>query len=131
MTAPALDVRDHMTTLLATVDTALGEWSAFRYGELDGKTLPHIFALVSLERRFVAPDRNGRSGRSGWRVSVRFVGRSPKEAEWAGYLVGQALDGVRLTIDGHISTPVTHESTDAVRSDEGRFSGESFFTYTL
>lgn len=121
-----------MTTLLAAVDTALGEWNAYRYGDLDGKTLPHIFALVSVERRFVTPERNGgMSGRSGWRVSVRYVGRSPKEAEWAGFLVNQALDGTRLTIDGYESTPVTHESTAAVRSDEGRFSGESFFTYTL
>lgn len=131
MTAPALDVRAHMTTLLGIVDASLGEWSAYRYGELDDKKAPHIFALVSVERRYVTPDRGGRSGYSSWRALVRYVGRTALEAEWAGAKVGAGMDGVRFTVDGRISTPAIHESTSAVRPDEGRFSGESVYTYTL
>lgn len=131
VTAVALDPRDHMTALLSVVDSALGEWGAFRYGELDNKPLPAIFALVSVERRFVFPDRGGMSSRSSWRALVRYTGLTSWEAERASSKVATALDGTRLTVDGVTSTPLLHESTDAIRRDEGRFSGESRYTYTL
>ena len=132
MTAPALDTRQHVAALKAAVSATLGADRVYRFGDIEGKTtMPPIYALLAVERRFAPSDRQGMAGRSGWRVSVRYVGRSASEAEWAEFKVGQALDGVRLTIDGHTSTPVAHESTTTVEPDSGRFSGLSSYTYAI
>lgn len=131
MTAPALDTRDHASAIKTALGTALGQWDAYDYGDLGEDNLPSIFALISVERRTAPLDRPGRSGRSGWRLGVRYVGRSIAEARWAEARVNAALDGLVLSVDGATSTPVAHESTTAVAPDEGRFSGVSSFTYVL
>lgn len=136
VTAPALDERKHVTVIAEALTATLGANRVYEYGTVPGEsgvtgTLPPIFALPSLERRYAAPDRSGRSGRSGWRLSVRYVGRTASEARWAGMQIAAALDGANLTIDGYTSTPVTFESQAAVAPDEGRYSGTSSWTYVL
>lgn len=136
MNAPALDERQHIAAITSALTAQLGANRVYEYGQVPGQsgnsgTLPPIFALPQVERRFAEPDRSGRSGRSGWRVSVRFVGRSANEARWAGLQVAEALDGMNLTIDGYVSTPVTFESQAAVSPDEGRYSGSASYTYVL
>lgn len=135
-TTPALDERQHIAAVTAALTATLGANRVFEYGKVPGQSgnagnLPPIFALPALERRYVPPERRGRTGRSGWRLSVRYAGSTPAEARWAALKVAQALDGVRLSIDGESSTPVTFESSSAIAPDDGRHSGESFWTYAL
>ena len=94
--------------------------------------LPEIFVLLGIERRGGIEAKNAcRTARSGWRISLRYVGRTVDDARWAASKCAAALDGTRLVIDGVTSTPVTHESTQAIAPDDGRFSGVEFYTYAL
>lgn len=128
--APVIDERLHRDALEALVAGPLNG-KAYDY---DGTptTLPNIFTLLSIERRYVPPRTgSGLSGRSGWRVAFRYVGRTVDEARWAGLKIAQALDQQRLSVGGFTSTPITHESTAAIESDDGRFSGLAVYTYAL
>lgn len=138
MTAPALDerlVRDAVVALLAGV-------SVYDYGRVpgskgpDGTTvpgqMPNDFALIALERTYVEPARtSGRPSRSGWRLQLRYVGRTPDNARLTKLKV-EAVDGAVLTVAGaDPSTPVVFESADRIVPDEGKFSGESVYTFTF
>lgn len=130
-TAPAIDTRPHVEAVKAAVTANLGQWNAYEYGQVPA-ALPHIFALVSVERRYVPPMRAGnRAGRSGWRVSVRTVGRTADECRWALWKATQALDETALTVDGHASSRLQHESTTDAEPDDGRFSALSQWTYAI
>ena len=81
------DERKHVAVITAALTAQLGADRVYEYGEVPGEsgitgTLPPIFVLPSIERRYAAPDRNGRSGRSGWRLSVatRFITMALSEA---------------------------------------------------
>lgn len=131
-----LDERQHIAALSTLMTATLGPDRVYDFGMVPGADgnpgdLPPIFALLALERRYVQPNRAGRSGVTGWRLSVRYVGRSVAEARWAQMQVAAALNEVTLTIAGVTSTPVTHESTTAIALDDGRFSGLSSWTYAL
>jgi len=97
---------------------------------------PDAFVLLSVERRYVAPNRAGGTDRTGWRVSCRFVDTSAANARLVGGWVRAALEstpgrGRRITVNGVTSTPITHETTSAVEADDGRYSGLSQWTYAL
>lgn len=129
--APAIDLREHVEAHKAAVTAELGQWAAYEYGQVP-PAMPHIFALVSVERRFVPSTRiTTQAGRSAWRVSVRTVGRTADECRWALHRATRALDEVVLTIGGHQSTRLQHESTTDAEPDDGRFSALSQFTYVL
>lgn len=141
--ALVLDERKHVAAIKTVLEAALGNepgtvppvGRVYDYGTVPGAdgnagTLPNIFTLLGLERRYVEPDRAGRTSRSGWRLTVRYVGRTVDEARWAAAKVAAALE-TRLVVDGVTSTPLTHESTQAIALDEGRFSGWAAFTYVL
>lgn len=128
--APVVDERLHRDALETALTATLGANRVYDYGEV-GQPLPSIFVVLGIERRFVEPRRAGRAGRSGWRVTFRYVGRSVDEARWAGLKVAAAIDEQVLTIGGVKSTPVTHESTTAIAPDDGRYSGLVVYTYVL
>ena len=135
MTAPVLDERIHRDALVSLLAAEVGD-IVYDYGQVPGAdgvtgTLPNIFCLLGLERRYADPTRSGMASRSGWRLTVRYVGRTVKEARWAGYHVAAALDGARLTVGDHVSTPVRHETTQAIALDDGRFAGWASYTYSL
>lgn len=125
-----LDERLHRTAIVAAVNAFEDDLPVYDYGKTPA-TLPPIFALLGIERRYVEPTVAGRSHRSGWRVTIRYVGRTVDEARWAGLKVAEAIDEKRLTVDGATSTPVTHESTQAIALDDGRFAGYAIYTYAL
>jgi hypothetical protein len=141
--APAIDARKHVAAARAAVTAQLDEWEAYEYDDVPGgehtadetlraEPLPAIYALVSVERRYVPPIRAGaRSGRSGWRLSVRAVGTTADECRWALWQATTALDEAVLTIDGHQSSRLQHESSTDALPDEGRYSALSMFTYAL
>lgn len=138
MSAPALDerlVRDAVVAALPGVNV-------YDYGKVpgskgpDGTTnsgvMPDNFALIALERTYVEPVRTTRRpSRSGWRLQLRYVGRTPDNARLTKLKV-EAIDGEVLTVAGHEpSTPVVFESADRITPDEGKFSGESIYTFTF
>lgn len=142
-TAPALDVRKHVEALQALINAAAAPNEAYPHGEAPGdsrnpdvdarrKPVPAIYALVSVSRRTVPTTRmNGRPSRTGWRVTVRWVGTTTSEALWLEQRISWALEGIALELDGLTSTPIQHESSGEVAPDEGRFSGLTRFTYAL
>lgn len=136
-TAPVLDEREHRTALDTLIESTVGAGRVYSYGTVPGAdgnagSLPPIFVLLALERRFVPISRGvGLASRSGWRLSTRYVGRTVDEAAWAAFKVGEALDGALLAVDGHTSTPVQLESTQAIALDDGRFAGLALWTYSL
>ena len=136
MSTPGPDERQHFAALATALTSKLGADRVYAYGKVPGSdgnagTLPPIYVLLAVERRFAPESRQGRAGRSGWRVTTRYVGRSVAEAGWAALQVQKALDEVRVTIDGHASTPVTFESQESIDPDNGRFSGLTSWTYAL
>lgn len=134
--APAVDIREHRAVLTTLIEARLGAGLVFAYGEVpgldnnEGQT-PPIFALLTVERRYADPRFAGRAGVSGWRAITRCVGTATAEVEWAMFQVTTALDELRLSIAGHTSTPVTHESTTAPELDDGMVSGLLVWTYAL
>ncbi|HKY58305.1 MAG TPA: hypothetical protein VJL80_09730 [Aeromicrobium sp.] len=141
-TAPVTDERIHRDVLEPLLRAALGvepvtgDQRLYDYGEVPGAdgndgVLPSVYVLLTVERRYVGPRRAGRAGRSGWRITARYVGRNVDEARWALDKVTDAIDEARLTIGGYVSTPVTHESSTAIEPDDGRFSGLTVWTYAL
>lgn len=135
--APAVDERAHRDVIKAALLTKFPNPVVFDFGTvpgLDGNagSTPRIHALLAIERRYVEPRRAGLTGLSGWRVSVRGVGRTPDEARQALLWATAALEENRLTVADVVSTPLAHESTtNPERDDDGWFSGLASWTYAL
>ncbi len=139
----ALDEREHIAVLAGLLNAALGPDPAnengprcFDYGKVPGAdgnkgTLPPIYTLVSLERRYAEPTRGGRQPVTGWRLSVRYVGRTVDEARWAAVKVTDAINEARIEVEDIKSTPITHEATQSIRPEDGRQTGMSQWTYAL
>lgn len=137
MSTTTLDERLHVAAIKAAIKAQFGPNNVYDYGTVPGAdgnagTLPNIFALVSLERRY-NPNLTlaARASANGWRLSVRVVGRTMDEARWALLKVATALNEQRLTIDGRATTPLQYESPRPPELDDGRFSGLASYTYAL
>ncbi|HEY0891236.1 MAG TPA: hypothetical protein VGE38_16665 [Nocardioides sp.] len=99
-------------------------------------TLPPAFAVLSVERRYVPPNRQGGTARVGYRAAVRHVGTTATNARRVGKWVQDALEsspgrGKKITVGGVKSTAITHESTNAVAKDGTEHSGLSQWTLAL
>lgn len=132
------DVWDALKALL--VATNLGA-DVYDYGKVPGAdgnagSLPDVYALLSVERRYVEPRQAGGTSVTGWRASVRYVGTSAHNARVIGGWVRDAFEvspgrGKKVTVGGIESTPITHETTSSVEPDDGRYSGLSQWTLAL
>jgi hypothetical protein len=120
--------------------TSLGD-NVYDYGKVPGQSgnpgeLPTKFALLSVARRYVPPNRSGGTTVTGYRASVRFVGSSPVNARIIGGWVREAFEsqpgrGKRITLAGVKSTVITHETTTEVEPDDGMYSGVTTYTLAL
>lgn len=132
-----IDTRQHAAALTSAISSAIAPWAVYDYGKVPGAdgntgTLPDIYALLTVERRAGVPLRvAATTGRTGWRASVRVVGRTVDEARWALMFVSAALNEQRLTIDGQTTTRIQSESEQAPGPDAGRQSALSTWTYAL
>jgi hypothetical protein len=133
-----LDSRPHATACRTAITATLApSWTAYDYGKVPGAdgnpgTLPNIYALVSVERRYNPTLRlSAQSGAVGWRVAVRVVGRTVDEARWALSRVADALNEQRLTVGAQTTTPLQFESEQSPEPDDGRFSALTLYTYSL
>lgn len=136
-----IDARPHTSAIKAAIKAEFGPNNAYDYGEVPGdknaatealrkSALPNIFAVVSVERRYNPNLRmTAQAGSAGWRVSVRCMGKTVVQAQWAMFHVGQALNEQRLVIDGEPTTPIQFESDEAPRWDDQRFAGLVIYTY--
>lgn len=135
--AAEFDERIIAAALAAALNTALAPHAVFEFGEVPGAdenpgVLPDIYVVSALERRFVQSGRAvGRTDRTGWRIQLRYVGRDVAEARWCVPRIATALNGKTITVSGTESTPITHETSQAVGPDSGRFSGLVEYTFAL
>lgn len=116
----------------AALEAPLGAWSAYDYDDLPA-TLPNLYALVTVSRRFGVLARfcAGQPQARGWRLTTMGVGRTVDEARWVLDRVAEGIEGQALTVDGRTSTRVRFESQQPVEEDEGRYSGTITWTYVL
>jgi hypothetical protein len=134
--ADLLDASTHWDAVKALLSASPAGNDVYDYGDVPGESsgnpgdLPEAFVVLSVSRRY-APPNNGRSAASGWRISCRHVAKTAADARLIGTWVTDALNEVRLSLEGVASTPITHESTTAVEPDDGMFSGLSQWTYAL
>lgn len=138
MSAVIIDARPHAAAVKAAVTAAMApQWTAYDYGKVPGAdgnpgSLPYIYAIVTLERRYnpnLRLSANASSG--GWRATVRCVGRTADECRWAMNKAATALNETRLTVDGRTTTPIQFESEQNPEPDDGRLSALSVWTYAL
>lgn len=136
MSAPVLDPRVHRAAFTALLTAPLNG-HVYAWGKVPGLdnnpgSIPGRYALLAVSRAYRESLQSTRHAtRSSWRVSVRHVGLTTNEADWAGFLVSGVLDSVVVEIGGFRSTPLQHDVTDDVRQDDGMFSGLVAWTYTL
>ena len=141
--APVLDARPHFTAAKArigAVHTQLGI-DTYRFGEVPGTLGPNgqlnpgerpaIYVLVQVERTYYPSAKQTHSTRSTWRISLRYVGATYSEAEWAGARISEAFESTTLNVAGFLSKPLAHDVSDPVAADDGMFSGFVAFTYAL
>lgn len=131
----SIDTREHAVALKAAAGAT--DFTIYDYGKVPGAdgnegTLPNIYGLLSVERRGGVPVRRAATtGRTGWRASLRVVGRTTDEARWALKQVSDGLNEQRLTIAGGTTTRIQSESEQAPGPDAGRQSALSTWTYAL
>lgn len=120
--------RAHSTAIRAFLETPLGQWSAYDYDDAPA-TLPAIYALITVTRRFGGEPRNdGRRPLTGWRLTTLAVGRSVDEARIARDWLHAALNEKRIPA---LSTSlVEFESENPIEPDDGRYSGVTVWTYS-
>lgn len=130
-----LDPRAYSTAIKAALTESLGPDRVFEYGQVPGAdntpgTLPYIFALISLERRFNPDVRlSAETEVVAWRLSVRSMGRTISETQWAMFRVAAALNEKSLPVGDDFTSPLQFESDQAPELDDGRYSGMSTFTF--
>lgn len=131
----SIDTRLHAAALKTAASAT--NFTVYDYGKVPGAdgnegTLPNIYGLLTVERRPIAYLRRAAStGRTGWRVTVRVVGRTPDEARWGLKQVSDGLNEQTLTIDGLSTTRIQSETEQAPAPDDGRQSALSSWTYCL
>lgn len=131
----ALDARPVATEAKAAIKAQLGPNNVYDFGQVPGAdgvggTLPNIFVLLSVERRYNDTRiLSGDDGLTGWRIAARSVGRTVDECRWAMLKVATALDGKRLTLDGAVTPPIQFEADQSPEWDDSRYSALTLYTF--
>lgn len=133
-----LDEQTHFDAIEAALKVTVGD-HVYDYGRVPGLddntgTIPAQFALLAVERRFVPASRmSAQTAVSGWRVLVEVVAANyPANVREGLADVASALNEQRLTIGDQQTTPIQHETSEAIVPDgKGWYSGRTFYTYAL
>lgn len=123
----------HTNAVIAAVEAKLSAltapWHAYDIDDVPAKR-PSTYVVVVVSRRYVEGSSRlaGRKGLKGWRITVTAVSQRAGNARTAQRSATEALEDVRLTIDGVVASPIQFETEDPV-SEEGT-SGDWFTGYT-
>lgn len=130
-----LDARPIGKAVAAAVTGQLGGSFAYDRASIPGGnrvqgTLPNLYAVVDVERRFDESARRAGApaGTSAWRISVGGVGRTVVEAEWVLAKATAALEDVWLATAEGNDFLCRFETYRAPEFDDGRFYGSVTFT---
>lgn len=109
--------------------------SVYAHGEVPGTNggttpLPQKWVLLTIERRYTETTHIGRT-RTAFRAYVRTVADTKHNAGDLTLRCTEAIEDAVLVIDDVESTMVAHETSEAVKPDDGKFSGMTSFTFTL
>lgn len=121
----------HATAIKAALTAQL----AAPYDLDDAKALtaiPNAYTEVMVSPRSGAPLRNpGSTGRRGWRIATRQVGSTVSNAREMRKRTHAALEFVRLTVGGDVTTPIQFEGAELIGEDDGYWSGLETWTYAI
>lgn len=93
---------------------------------------PPVFADLTISRVYQPAQRyGGASTKVTWRVLIRVVGRTVREAQWAKNQVSLVMDSAMPDIAGVTCTPLSHEADTAISFTDGFQEGASSWTFTL
>lgn len=132
-----LDARPLTEAIRAAIQYFEDDLPVYDYGRVPGAdgnagTLPNIYALLSVERRGNPQIRaSARTTRTGWRFTVRVVGRTTNEARWALAKVAGAVNEAVLVVGDEQTTPIQFERDQAPELDEGRHAALSSWTLAI
>ncbi|MCM0622717.1 hypothetical protein [Nocardioides bruguierae] len=121
-------------TIEAAISLTGAQWRVFDYGTVP-TPLPRVYFLLSVEpmanpvgRRMSGDD----APKNLWRITVRQCAKEPSEARWAMGRTDIALRGVRVPVDGGVTTPIRFERAQAPEpTDDRRSEGLSSWTCSL
>ena len=71
------------------------------------------------------------TGRRGWRITTRQVGKTITNARQMRTRTHAALEGVRLTVAGDLTTRIQFESAEVIGEDGSYWSGLETWTYAI
>lgn len=136
MVAPTIDAGLAWTAAAAVVQPAMPAGATvYAPGKVpgadgNGGTPPQKWLQLTIERRYTETTHVGRT-RTAFRAYLRAVADTHDNAENILTRACGAIEDVQIAVDGETSTPVTHETTEAVKPDDGKHSGMASFTFTL
>lgn len=117
------------------VIAALNAKQAAPYDLDDAKKLtdpPDGYTEVMITRRYSADRRNdGTTGRRGWRIATRQIGTTVTNARMVRTRTHEALEFVRLTIGGALTTPIQFEGAEDIGEDGDHWSGLETWIYAI
>ena len=128
-----LDERLHRTALKA----ALSSVTVYDPDEVPGSdgnpgTPSTPFVVLYLERMPGSSRKAGRDAHSLWRVITACAGDNADEVDDAELKVAAALEGLRITVDGTVSTPLLFDISEAIEPPAGvLYARRSERTYVL
>ncbi|MFJ9387704.1 hypothetical protein ACIRON_02715 [Nocardioides sp. NPDC101246] len=138
MVAPTVDVNAAYAAVSAEIAPSLPTGvKVYRPGKVPGwngntGSLPQMWVQLTIERRYTETTHGVRARtRTAFRAYVRSVADTEHNADELTRCCTEVLEDALLTVDGDASTPVEHETSEAVRPDDGKFSGLTAFTFTL
>lgn len=131
MTSESAQVADIRAAIDAQLAGVSQQWHAYDYDDVPGE-LPANYVLVTLTRRF-GDDLRFSAGRQlvGYRLTTLVVGQTVDQTRWVRERVYRGLSDQSLTLDGTPTTFVRFESESAIAYDDGRYSGQTIWTYAL
>lgn len=121
----------HAVAIEALLDAVVDPKGAFEYDAVPSPR-PTRYIEFGISRRFGGePRTSSRKATTGYRLSVRAVADTIKDARTMHEKARAALEGIRVTVDGRVSTPIQFETEEEVGPDDGKFSGHIAYTYTI
>lgn len=136
MVAPTIDAALAWTATAALVQPAMPTGTTvYAPGKVPGAdqntgTLPQKWMQLTVERRYTETSHVGRT-RTAFRAYLRAVADTRDNAEDILTRGCGALEEALLVIAGETSTPAAHETSEAVKPDDGKHSGMASYTFTL